>query len=76
MHMQASVVAASIRVNGEDEPLAVATLEALLAAKAIVPDRRGVAIALNGSVVPRARWADTRLTAGDIVEIVLAKQGG
>jgi sulfur carrier protein len=74
--MKASVVAASIRVNGEDEPLSVATLEALLAAKDIAPERRGVAVALNGSVVPRAHWAETRLTAGDIVEIVLAKQGG
>ena len=74
--MKTSVVAASIRVNGEDEPLSVATLEALLAAKEIAPDRRGVAVALNGSVVPRAHWVETRLTAGDIVEIVLAKQGG
>jgi sulfur carrier protein len=74
--MKASVAAASIRVNGEDEPLAVATLEALLAAKEIAPNRRGVAVALNGSVVPRAHWAETRLTAGDTVEIVLAKQGG
>ena len=74
--MKASVVAASIRVNGEDEPLSVATLEALLAAKEIAPDRRGVAVALNGSVVSRAQWAEIRLTAGDIVEIVLAKQGG
>ena len=31
---------------------------------------------VNGSVVSRAHWAETRLTAGDIVEIVLAKQGG
>ena len=74
--MKTSVVAASIRVNGEDEPLSVATLEALLAAKEIARDRRGVAVALNGSVVSRAQWAEIRLTAGDIVEIVLAKQGG
>jgi sulfur carrier protein len=74
--MKASLVTASVRVNGEDEPLSVATLEALLTAKEIAPDRRGVAVALNGNVVPRARWAETRLTAGDIVEIVLAKQGG
>jgi sulfur carrier protein len=74
--MKASSGAASIRVNGENEPLSVATLDALLAAKEIAPGRRGVAVALNGSVVPRARWADTRLAGGDVVEIVLAKQGG
>jgi len=74
--MQTSLGAASIRVNGEDEPLSVATVEALLAAKDIAPGRRGVAVALNGSVVPRAHWAETRLAGGDVVEIVLAKQGG
>lgn len=66
----------SIRVNGEEEPLSATTLEALLAAKEIAPHMRGVAVALNGSVVPRARWADTSLASGDSVEIVLAKQGG
>jgi sulfur carrier protein len=74
--MPTSLGATSIRVNGEDEPLSVATLEALLAAKEIAPGRRGVAVALNGTVVPRAHWADTRLAGGDVVEIVLAKQGG
>jgi len=68
--------AALIRVNGEDEPLSVTSLAALLAAKEIASDRRGVAVALNGNVVPRARWAETPLVHGDIVEIVLAKQGG
>ena len=74
--MTGLLVEASIRVNGEDEPLSASTLEALLTAKQIAPDRRGVAVALNGNVVPRARWADTPLATGDIVEIVLAKQGG
>jgi sulfur carrier protein len=74
--MKASLGTASIRVNGEDEPLSVATLEALLAVKEIAPGRRGVAVALNGSVVPRAHWSLTRLAGGDVVEIVLAKQGG
>jgi sulfur carrier protein len=74
--MKASLDTTSIRVNGEEEPLSVPTLEALLTAKEIAPGRRGVAVALNGSVVPRAHWAETRLAGGDVVEIVLAKQGG
>jgi sulfur carrier protein len=65
-----------IRVNGESEPLAVATLEALLAEKAVDTGHRGIAVALNGSVVPRAAWPDTPLRAGDTVEIVRARQGG
>jgi sulfur carrier protein len=65
-----------IRVNGENEPLGVATLEALLADKAIDTAQRGIAVALNGAVVPRAAWRDTPLKAGDSVEIVRARQGG
>jgi sulfur carrier protein len=67
---------ASIRVNGQDEPLSSATLMALLHEKAIAPDARGVAVAINGTVVPRAAWPSTRLRVGDQVEIVRARQGG
>ncbi len=67
---------ATIRVNGESEPLAVATLEALLAEKAVDTMQRGIAVALNGAVVPRAAWRDTALAPGDSVEIVRARQGG
>jgi sulfur carrier protein len=67
---------ASIRVNGQNEPLAVAMLTALLHKKEIAPDARGVAVAINGTVVPRASWSSTRLSAGDQVEIVRARQGG
>ena len=36
----------------------------------------GVAVALNGTVIPRHRLAATPLTEGDAVEIVMAVQGG
>jgi len=65
-----------IQVNGKSEPLAAATLEALLAEKEVDTGRRGIAVALNGAVVPRAAWADTALQPGDNVEIVRARQGG
>jgi sulfur carrier protein len=67
---------ASIRVNGEAEPLAAATLAALLAEKAIDTEQKGIAVALNGAVVPRAAWPKTALKAGDNIEIVRARQGG
>jgi len=67
---------ASIRVNGQDEVLAVDTLAALLAEKALDTGQRGIAVALNGEVVPRAAWPQTKLRAGDSVEIVRARQGG
>jgi sulfur carrier protein len=65
-----------IRVNGESEPLLATTLDALLAEKALDTGQRGIAVALNGAVVPRAAWRDTLLRSGDNVEIVRARQGG
>lgn len=65
-----------IRLNGESQPLAAATLAALLAEKAVDTSQRGIAVALNGAVVPRAAWPSTQLHAGDSVEIVRARQGG
>lgn len=37
---------------------------------------RGVAVALNGAVVPASAWQDTRLAEDDAVEVVTAHQGG
>lgn len=36
----------------------------------------GFAIALNGRVVPRARWPQTEVADGDRIEIVRAMAGG
>jgi len=67
----------TIRVNGENEPLGEQrTLDALLAEKTADVAQRGIAVALNGSVVPRAAWRETVLRGGDCVEIVRARQGG
>ena len=65
-----------LTVNGVSEPLDAPTVAALLAARDIAPDGRGVAVALNGALVRRADWATTALNAGDAVEIVRAMQGG
>ena len=67
---------ARIRINGEDEPLSVATLAALLEEKAVDTGQRGIAVALNGAVVPRTAWPQTPLRPGDRIEIVRARQGG
>jgi sulfur carrier protein len=37
---------------------------------------RGVAVARNGEVVPRSRWQEERILAGDTIEIVTAAAGG
>ena len=65
-----------IALNGERQALAAGSVAALLKARGIDPAGRGLAVALNGAVVPRAAWAGTALKSGDAVEIVQAKQGG
>jgi thiazole synthase len=66
-----------IELNGEPAELAdSATLvEAALAAGA-PESRRGVAIALDGEVVPRSEWGTTPLREGAAVEVLAAIQGG
>jgi sulfur carrier protein len=66
----------TIRINGETEQLAAGTIAELVAAKSDMPAGRGLAVALNGTLVRRADWAVTPLKAGDAVEIVRAMQGG
>lgn len=74
--MTQATLNAQIRVNGQDEPLTATTLAALLDEKAVDVAQKGIAVALNGAVVPRAEWPATRLNPGDSVEIVRARQGG
>ena len=42
----------------------------------LVPPRRGVAVAVNGEVVPRSGWERASLRDGDRVEVLTAAQGG
>ncbi len=67
---------ATIRVNGELRQFAAGTLRALLEAEAVDPGARGLAVAVNGAVVPRHAWDATRLAPGDEVEIVKLFAGG
>jgi sulfur carrier protein len=74
--MTQATLNAQFRLNGQAEPLTAETLAALLADKAVDTAQKGIAVALNGAVVPRAEWPTTRLNPGDSVEIVRARQGG
>lgn len=63
-------------LNGKRHPYPGAALTLLLAELDVAPDARGVAVAVNGEVVPRRDWPDTPLAPGDEVDIVGAVQGG
>ena len=66
-----------IVLNGEPRELgdSARVRDAVLAAGSPA-EARGVAVALDGEVVPRGRWADTTLSEGQRVEVVQAVQGG
>jgi sulfur carrier protein len=67
----------TVIVNGTPRALDPGTdVAALVATLAASPSARGVAVAVNGAVVPRARWAATALADGDRVEVLTAVQGG
>ncbi len=66
-----------VRVNGEEKEFeSPATLADLLRALALTPDTPGVALALNGQVIPRRQASETPIREGDQIEIVRAVQGG
>ena len=64
-----------VMVNGQRKDLPEGeTLQGLISS--MVADRRGVAAAVNGDVVPRDRWHQSVLEEGQSVEVVTAVQGG
>lgn len=69
-------MSATILVNGEGRPLSAATVVELLRQERLDPARRGIAVALNGAVVPRRAWSETALSPGDEIEIVKPFAGG
>jgi len=64
-----------ITVNGEERELPAGATVAVLADQLLAP-ARGVAIAVDGEVVPRGEWPGTPLEDGARVEVVVAVQGG
>jgi sulfur carrier protein len=66
-----------VTINGEERELSPpATVASLIASLQNAPDGRGVAVAVEGEVVPRAQWPSTELHDGAKVEVVVAVQGG
>ncbi|MGJ5178411.1 sulfur carrier protein ThiS [Bradyrhizobium oligotrophicum] len=63
-----------VTVNGEARDISATSVAALLSEL----DYEGThfAIALNYDVVPKSRWSETELKAGDEIEIITPRQGG
>ncbi len=62
-------------LNGEPHRVAEGSTVADLVA-GLGRDPRTVAVERNGDLVPRARYIETRLMAGDRIELVHFVQGG
>jgi sulfur carrier protein len=67
----------NVFVNGEamDVGESAVVADAIMAVRS-EPATRGIAVAVNGTVVPRSSWAETRLNDSDRVEILTAVAGG
>ncbi len=65
----------TIVLNGEPSEVAPGTTVAGLVAS-LAGTGTGVAVAVNGEVVPRGAWPGVQLGAGDRVEVLTAVQGG
>ena len=67
----------SVIVNGDRRELpSGATVASLVESMPGAPEGRGIAVAVEGEVVPRTRWPRTELRDGATIEIVVAVQGG
>jgi sulfur carrier protein len=74
--MNATAGSRSLFVNDRPHPLpGAATLLALMGELGLA-ERRGVAAAVNGEVVPRTQWAGRSLAERDRVIVIRATQGG
>jgi sulfur carrier protein len=66
-----------VTVNGKSRVVGNAeTVAGIVTGLAGSGAARGVAVAVNGDVVPRSAWATTVLRDGDSVEVLTAVQGG
>jgi sulfur carrier protein len=66
-----------IVINGERTDVAAGeTVTAALARLGLSGDTRGVAVAVDGEVVPRGAWATFALAHDSRVEVLSAMQGG
>ena len=67
----------TIELNGDRIELrAGASVAELVERTGTGGDRRGVAVAVDGEVVPRSAWDETVVSDGQKIEVVGAIQGG
>lgn len=71
---QGDSAALRLNVNGETRLIEAVSVRALL--DALGHESDFIAVAVNHSVIPRARWSEDILRNDDDIEIVSPRQGG
>lgn len=66
----------NVLLNGSPRELPERCTVDVAVAASGAPSVRGVAVAVDGEVVPRGRWTDTELRDGQRIEVLQAVQGG
>jgi sulfur carrier protein len=70
-------VSLRVTVNGSPEVLeSGATVATVVQSLGVPGGGRGVAVAVDGEVVPRGEWSSSALRDGARLEVVVAVQGG
>ena len=63
-----------MRINGQDRTIERCSIREML--QRLELGERGIAVALNGVVIPRSQWQATIIEEEDSVEVVTAAAGG
>ena len=66
----------TVQINGAAEQVTATTLEELLRARELPLQGRGIAVAVNRTVVRKEDWPTTPLAEGDRIEIIRPIVGG
>jgi len=66
----------NITVNGELQPYESQSIRELLIARGLVPDKPGIAVAVDGRIVHQVDWNTTQVQPECHIEIVRATAGG
>lgn len=67
----------AVLINGERRELPKgATVDVAVRESGAPAEGRGVAVAVDGEVVPRGAWSGTTLSEGQEIEVLHAVQGG
>jgi sulfur carrier protein len=65
-----------VTINGDERELSAGTNVEQVVTELAGARRTGIAISLNGEVVPKSRWSHVAVSDGDRLEVLSAIGGG